>query len=661
MNATLHPGLRFEEFVVGSGNRLAATAARAVAESPGAVYNPLCIYAAPGLGKTHLLSAIGHSAMAINPGLAVSYLTLDDFVEAFHAAIKAGQGDAYRRRYSELGLLLLDDIQALSRRREMQSELLRVVDAMQASGGQVVLASDRPPADIEALDDRLLRRFGGGLVVDVGSPDYETRVAILRRKADSRGLTLAPGVIEAAAEIPLDNVRELLGALNRIGAAEAAAGRQLTVGEARAELAAIAEVAAARAGAAGEADGSRGAAGDDAGGELDEFADFLQEIASTVTQQVESWRSRVAEAVLRWSGEGFRTTRLEKLLDNGVLPQDPDGALASFEADVTRLLQIADELERVAPDLAGDQALRDPDQLDAAAALLERARGGLEPPPAPSPHWLLDDLLESPANRVAIRAARAVAAEPGTRYNPLVIHAASGNGKTHVLHGVGNALAASGLVVACVGAHEFIEELIAAIDQDAVPRWRARWRRADALLLDDVHLLADKERSQEELFLLFNEFHDRAKQMVFTTGVPLAELSGMAPRLLTRFEGGLVVELPLPDRDVRQRVAERHLAARLEQVDPELPGLVGSRPAESFRAALGTVQRVLQAAEARGVEPSATLAREILDGPPSAGVRRAAPARTNGVTPLVAGGVRSREKMVWEWPDVSQRLIEEWR
>lgn len=658
MNATLHPALRFEDFVVGSGNRLAATAARAVAESPGAVYNPLCIYAAPGLGKTHLLSAIGHSAMAINPGLAVSYLTLDEFVEAFHAAIKAGQGDAYRRRYSELGLLLLDDIQALARRREMQSELLRVVDAMQASGGQIVLASDRPPADIESLDDRLLRRFGGGLVVDVGAPDYETRVAILRRKAEARGLELAPGIIEATAEIPLDNVRELLGALNRLGAAEAASGRHLTVDEARAELASIAELASSRSAAAGA---SNAAAEGEPGGETDEFADFLQEIASTVTQQVESWRSRVAEAVLRWSGEGYRTTRLEKLLDNGALPQDPDGALARFESDVTSLQQIAEELGRVAPDLAGDQALRDPDQVEAAASLLERAREGVEPPPSPSPHWLLDDLLESAANRVAVRAARAVAAEPGKRYNPLVIYAASGNGKTHVLHGVGNALAASGQVVACAGAHEFVEELIEAIDKDAVPRWRSRWRRADALLLDDVHLLADKERSQEELFLLFNEFHERGRQMVFTTGVPLAELSGMAPRLLTRFEGGLVVELPMPDRDLRQRVAQRHLAARLEQVDPELPGYIGSRPAESLRAALGTLQRVLQAAEARGVEPTAALAREILDGPPSGGGRRSAPVRTNGVTPLVAGGVRSREKMVWEWPEVTARLIEEWR
>lgn len=660
MNTRLQPGLRFEEFVIGSGNRLAATAARAVAESPGAVYNPLFIYASPGLGKTHLLSAIGHSSLAINPGLAVAYLTLDDFVEAFHAAITAGQGDAYRRRYSELGLLLLDDVQALARRREMQTELLRVVDAMQASGGQIVLASDRPPSDIESLDDRLLRRFGGGLVVDVGAPDYETRVAILRRKADARGLELGPGVLEAAAEIPLDNVRELLGALNRLTAAESAAGRPLSVAEARAELAGIADLVASRTGAAVERGAGTSAAAETSQ-ETDEFTDFLQEIASTVTQQVESWRSRVAEAVLRWSGEGFRTTRLEKLLDNGAVPQDPDGALAAFAADVTRLQQIAQDLERVAPDLAGDQALRDPDQVEAAAALLERAREGLEPPSPPSAHWLLDDLLESPTNRVAVRAARAVAAEPGSRYNPLLISAASGNGKTHVLHGVGNALVAAGLTVACVGAHEFVEELIAAIDQDAVSRWRARWRRADALLIDDVHLLADKERSQEELFLLFNEFHDHGRQMVFTTGVPLAELSGMAPRLLTRFEGGLVVDLPQPDRDLRQRVAERHLSARLEQVDPELPGIIGSRPAESFRAALGSVQRVLQAAEAKGVTPSAALAREVLDGASSGGGRRPAQPRSTGVTPLVAGGIRSREKMVWEWPEVPARLIEEWR
>ena len=186
MTVTLNPLYRFDTLVVGAANRLAVTAAKAVAESPGTVYNPLFIYARPGLGKTHLLMAIGHAARAINPRLTVEYLTLDEFVEAFHAAIAAGHGEAYRKRFLDVDLLLVDDVQFLTHRREMQAELLRLTDALQTANRQIVLTSDRPPAEIEALDERLIRRFAGGLIIDVAAPDYETRVAILRRKAEER-------------------------------------------------------------------------------------------------------------------------------------------------------------------------------------------------------------------------------------------------------------------------------------------------------------------------------------------------------------------------------------------------------------------------------------------------------------------------------------------
>jgi len=162
VTATMNPLYRFDTLVVGAANRLAFTAAKAVAESPGTVYNPLFIYARPGLGKTHLLMGIGHAARAINPALSVEYLTLDEFVESFHAAIAAGQGEAYRRRFIDVDLLLVDDVQFLTHRREMQSELLRLTDALQSANRQIVLTSDRPPAEIEALDERLIRRFAGG-------------------------------------------------------------------------------------------------------------------------------------------------------------------------------------------------------------------------------------------------------------------------------------------------------------------------------------------------------------------------------------------------------------------------------------------------------------------------------------------------------------------
>ena len=657
MTTELPPQFRFEELVVGASNRLAVTAARAVAESPGTVYNPLFLYSRPGLGKTHLLAAVGHAARAIDGRLVAEYLTLDEFVESVHGAIAAGQGDAHRRRFLDVNLLLLDDVQFLAGRREMQAELLRVSDAMQAAGRQIVLASDRPPGDIPSLDERLARRLGGGLVVDIGTPDFETRAAILRRRADQRQLHLAPGVIEAIAEPEMESVRELLGVLNRVIALQAVSDAPVTPDEARA--------AAVQAGVTVRASAVPVRVPEPAvvpsGGVVDEFTDFLQDVMATVSEQVESWRSRIAEAMLHWEGEGYQVSRLAALLEQEP-SHDPAQELAAFERDVLRLRTLREEIVALAPDLAESAVLRDPDQLATAEGLREQAEAAGEPLPGPSPHWSMETFIEGQGNRVAVRAARAVIEEPGTRYNPLVIVGATGNGKTHFLHAIGDLLAAGGHLVACSSAHAFVDELIAAIEQERVPRWRARWRRPDILLLDDIQLLAGKERSQEELFLLFNENQEQQRQMVFTSALPLAKLEGIESRLLTRFEGGLVVELPAPDRELRQRAIERLLAARLEVVDPELASYVASRPAESMRTTLGLVQRVLHDAEARSVPPTAMAAREVLEGSNGRPApRRGSQLRSSGVVPSGAGAMRNQEKMIWDWPDLSSRLIEDWR
>jgi chromosomal replication initiator protein len=683
----LNPYFRFDTLVVGAANRLAVTAARAVAETPGAVYNPLFVYARPGLGKTHLLMAIGHGAKAIDPSLGVEYLTLDHFIESFHAAIGSGQGEAYRKRFLDVALLLVDDVQFLTGQRETQAELLRIIDAMQTASRQIVLTSDRPPAEIEALDERLIRRFAGGLVIDIAAPDYETRVAILRRKAEERRAMFEPGVLEAVARLNIDNVRELVGALNRLVAHEAAGERV------SAELApALVGQAGRRAG--GQADrgadgqvgsGSEVRANDEAAGEpsstarqpaslpahlpagppahlpADEFGDFLSDISATLSQQIESWRSKVAAAILRWSGEGYRTARLELLLE-GELARDPEEVLREFEDDVRRLDALRAEVETVAPALAGSPLFRDPGDVAAAEALLEQAKEGSDPPPSPSQLWRLDALVETAGNRVAVQASQAVVSQPAHKYNPLVLVGGSGVGKTHLLHGIGNALLASGLrTVACLATDEFTGELIEAIDRDTVAQWRKRYRRAEAFLLDDVHLVAEKGRSQDELFLLFNQFLESGRQMVFTSAVPLSQLAGVEPRLLTRFEGGLVVELPVPDREIRQRVAERVLGEKLERPDPEVAVYLASRPADSIRAVHGLVQRVLSAAEAQQARVTAGFARSVLEGSPPRPARRSSAPRSSGLVAPGVGGVKSREKTVWDWPDIGDRLIEEWR
>lgn len=643
MSATLNPLYRFDTLVVGAANRLAFTAAKAVAESPGTVYNPLFVYARPGLGKTHLLMGIGHAARAINPRLSVEYLTLDEFVESFHAAIAAGQGEAYRRRFIDVDLLLVDDVQFLTHRREMQSELLRLTDALQSANRQIVLTSDRPPSEIEALDERLIRRFAGGLVIDVASPDYETRVAILRRKAEERRATFGGGVLEAVASLAIDNVRELLGALNRLVAFQAVSDTPLQPAQARA--------------LAGGSDALEAAAGEQP---PDEFGDFLSDISATVAQQVDSWRTKVAGAILRWEGEGFSTSRLEALLQQE-MTVDPEEVLRKFESDVARLRALHAEAAELAPDLAGSTAFRDPDDIPGAQTLTDRARQGAHPPPSPSPLWKLDDLVEAAGNRMALQAGRAVVAEPAVRYNPLVIVGASGVGKTHLLHALGNALAAGGKTpVACLSAHELTSELIEAIDRNAVGAWRARYRGAGAFLLDDVHLMANKDRSQDELFVLFNFLIEAGRQMIFTSTVSLSELTGVEARLRTRLEGGLVVDLPAPDREIKHQVLERLVLEKAGAPDAELVDYLGSRPADSVRAVHGLFQRVLNAAESQGGTPTVALAREVLEAPAPKPPRRPVATRSSGVV-APASGARSREKVVWEWPDVGDRIVEEWR
>jgi chromosomal replication initiator protein len=262
---------------------------------------------------------------------------------------------------------------------------------------------------------------------------------------------------------------------------------------------------------------------------------------------------------------------------------------------------------------------------------------------------------------MALQAARAVVAEPASRYNPLVIVGSSGVGKTHLLHALGNALAAkSKAAVACLGAHEFTSELIEAIDRDAIGPWRARYRSAGAFLLDDVHLVAEKDRTQDELFVLFNFLIESGRQMIFSSGVPLSELTGVEPRLRTRLEGGLVVDLPAPDREMRQQVLQRALEGKSGALDTDLVDYLGSRPVDSVRALQGLLQRILNAAESKGVAPTAALAREILEAPAPKPPRRSTGVRTSGIV-APASGARSREKIVWDWPDVGDRIVEEWR
>jgi chromosomal replication initiator protein DnaA len=375
---------------------------------------------------------------------------------------------------------------------------------------------------------------------------------------------------------------------------------------------------------------------------------------------VEPWRVRVNEALLFWEGEGYRVDRLRQLLANPT-PDHPDEALETFVEHVERLKLLQAEMQELDPAAAGTPLFRDPDRLADALAETDRARQGASPPPGPVPMYRLANFVESPGTRVAVKAAKSILESPGIVYNPLVITGVSGVGKTHLLHGIGNELASdAGRIVACLSTQDFVDDLIKAIDRDRTNWWRARYRRISALLLDDIHLLSGKERSQEELFWLFNLLHEAGRQMIFTSAIPLADLTGLEPRLRTRMEGGLVVELPSPDRGVRAAIIARLLTERKLPPDDELAHYLAGRPIDSARSLPEMLQRVLTEADSRQTRVNVAIAREVLEGNPAAPVRRSVGNRQSGVLSPTAG-LRSREKIVWDWPSVTDRVIEDLR
>ena len=642
---------RFENYVVGSANRLAVSAARAVAQAPGAAFNPLFIYSGSGLGKTHLLLAIGHLARQLQPDLNVAYSTVDELVDELNASVASSAVDALRERYQNVNVLLLDDVQFLAGRRETQTEILRLFNGLQRGGRQVVLTSDRPPAEIADLDERLITRFSGGLVVDVGAPDYETRAAIVRVKCDERGAKFEAGVLDELARIPFGNVRELQGALNRLIASQTLGERAVTPHNVREVLGERPEPAGASAAAAVAAPVRARTGGS-------EFSSFLSDLSAVVAQQIEPWRIRLLEVMSRWREEGFLTAAIERALEGAEEP-DVEATVRQYESAVARLQSLARDAQALDPALAASDLFRDPERLGEAELAVARLLGAAEPPPGPSPDYVRSDFEVGPSNQLAVHAADTVIEEPGKKYNPLVIYGATGVGKTHLLNALGNeliGLRGGATTVACVSARQFTEELIAALRDGTIERWRARYRVVDVLIIDDVHECAGTERTQEELFHIFNALYAGGRQIVLSMRCAPKHIDGLEDRLRSRFEGGLVVEMQAPDHVLRERLYARALAAAEVRHDRSLVDYLAARAVASVLEISSTVQRLAQAADVVGVPLTASFARKELEG------RIAAPAMAhtgNGhpADPLFL----DEEKVIWDWPDVSGRAIEEFR
>ncbi len=614
------PRVTFERFVVGANNRLAAAAARAVAESPGSTYNPLFIYGGHGLGKSHLLGAVAELTATLWPDIEVRREDGAHFASAYAASLSSGETDAFVAAYARAGMLLLDDVHELEGHAAAQIALAGIVDAIVDNGRQVVLSADRLPASIDHVDEALLRTLSQGLLVDVSAPDYETRSAILRRMASEQGLELTTAVVEDLARREYRDIGELSAALDEIAERQKKPAPRLNTGE---------------------------------------FESFLSDVQVVVQQHVESWRGRLREAIAYWQAEGYRTGVLERAVE---LPRAPDvsGLTTTFSAAVEHLRNLERQARHVDPSLAGHAVFRDPERMIEAEDLVERALAGDAPSTGPSPALLRDGFEVGASNQLAVHAADAVVAEPALRYNPLVLYGPSGVGKTHLVNAIGNALlqrAGPAAVVAVVNSQQLVDELIEAVKDGSVDRWRARYRAVSALIVDDIQFLGGKERTQEEFFAVFNALIESRKQVILTSDRVPADITDLEARLRSRFEGGLVVPIQSPDRALRERLFARFLTVAGQPAGEELLHALGEHPVQSVREIIGVVNRLGAAAGSAGRPLTMELVREELGLAAAAGMP----------TPRVSTAVRAGqpfldfEKVVWDWPDTGARLIEEAR
>ncbi len=598
-----HP--TFDDLVVGPANRLASAAGRRAAESPGTTYNPLVLYSGPGLGKSHILSAIEYLAKETHPDIVVMSRTSDLYMDEVEDALEFGE--AFLDRLTGVGIFILDDLQDMAGHAHAQEMMVRTIDELSGKGAQVVVAANRPPADIEGLDRRLLSRFSDGLVVDIVQPDHETRVRIIRQELDKRSVGVEDGVPEVIGRAKFQGVREMLATVDRLIMKQETEKRSFTPEELPTLLGLKIPVRSRKR--------SRG---------LDE--PLAPPGADTV-----GWREQVEELVESARADDIAATPILKLLRGSDPPADWQMILHEFREGASRVRQIKAELHALGNPWPETSAvlLADTERLEEAESLLKSARERKKPfPPIPEGPGLEGLRGRFPA--LALKAATQLIRADPAEYTPLFVHSESPEKTLELLHAVGRSFREQEPRgrVASLSIPELADQFFHALTEGVAGAWRERWWSADVLLLHEVERLPEAERALDEFFHLCEALTKRGARIVLAATRPPADIQGIPDRLASRLADGLVLDL-----DEEPEAAEEEEEAEAVVVESE------SQPLEPDDAD----DDLLALREFAGVGgPGASPAAQGSSG----AVATKAP-------PL------SPERVIWDWPVLEDRIADE--
>jgi len=593
----------FDTFVVGDGNNLCVAVCKGVAELSAQTYNPLFIYGEEGVGKTHLLRAVGNAVLRKKSRAKIMCIGVEHLAARFQSLRVEDVVKTCQREFKDLDLLLLDDLQCLDERSEDQRKFAKAFNVAFSSHVQMVITCDRKLEDFPVIFDQILSR---GLQTDMQTPDYECRVAILRRRAEAWGLLLAPGTAEFLAKSVSGKWTEAILILGEF--AERGKVGSITEKDVRGFF-------------------KKEERGQPQEPEQDEYASFLKEIQGEVSAVVDAeeedqiLREEYEKTLYFWEMKGYDTTPLKGVMDKDL--ETIRKEFSVFRNSVERLIELEamlgslnaqgfdTEVREIESFLYRPECLPEVESLLDALKMKVKAGMTQKATKRLTEEFSFQTFVVGECNQMAYAAAKLVARSPAKKYNPLFLWGGVGMGKTHLLHAIRGEMLEKDpdASVVYVTAERFTNELIRAMEEGVLERFRDKYRRLDTLMIDDVQFLAGKDSTQQEFFHCFNALYAANRQIVISSDRSPKRLSALEERLRSRFQGGLVVQIQPPDFKTRAGLI-RKLAREIGlALGEDVVHALAEHVKSNMRELCGAVNKLAAfvAFSRKGLQPDAAL------------------------------------------------------